>query len=99
VTPIDEAEPLDMGPNSGPRLAAMACPECAQVGKLSIWKKTVWIGQGIGEFSLAGEQMKISTRREKRPVMDCADCGQIAVGKWTPRNNIAFPALDPREMR
>lgn len=90
----DDGEEVELGPNASRRLAAMPCPRCGLVGKLSIRQKTIMVSQKIGGFSLAGAQLKTSARQESLPVLDCLDCGRVAVGQWTTDGYVAFPSLE-----
>jgi len=83
--------PMELGPNSGPRLAATACPMCDTAGGLSIVSREVFALNDEGSASLAGSREKRVGHFERVPVMQCKECGQELVGGWDEaRENVVF---------
>lgn len=62
------------------------CPGCGQTEVLYISVKL--FAKKIGEFSLAGAQVKFSAR--ELPVLKCHNCDFNLVGRFTDDNHVAF---------
>lgn len=63
-----------------------ACPTCGMIGYLTI--TTRFIARPIGEFSLAGAQMKFSGAM--KPVLKCSNCTFDLVGDWDGDSHAVF---------
>lgn len=62
------------------------CPECSVVGYLYITSR--FISKPIGDFSLAGAQMK--TVGSMKPVLKCHNCSLDLVGEFDGDNHAVF---------
>jgi len=62
------------------------CPECSVVGYLYLTSR--FIAKPIGEFSLAGAQMKVSGTM--KPVLKCHNCSLDIVGEYDDDNHATF---------
>lgn len=65
------------------------CPSCTLTGVLYI--DTSFVAGQIGEFGLAGGQMK--TTATLRPVLKCRNCALHIPGEFDGDNHAVFPVL------
>ena len=77
---------IALGENSTARLAAAWCPGCYAKGTLKIISRLQ--AKPIGEFSLAGNQMKVSAREV--PVLVCRACEHEVVGRFEDDGHVVF---------
>lgn len=63
-----------------------SCPKCSVVGYLHI--ENEFISKEIGDFSLAGAQMKLSGTM--RPVLKCHNCDLRIIGEFDGDNHAVF---------
>jgi hypothetical protein len=72
---------MELGPNSGPRLATMACPMCDTVESLTLVVREISKTLGSGKYAATGID-KPALVFNRIPVMGCTACGRELIGHF-----------------